>query len=107
MIIAFKKEYLRELYDNGKTTDKKHRFQPQIVNRYTKCVKTLINADSMEELFTYNSLCYEKLKGDKIGLSSVRINDQYRLEFREIVDRDNDTVGVIICSLTDITNHYK
>jgi proteic killer suppression protein len=31
MKVEFKKEYLRELYENGKTTDKKHRFQPQIV----------------------------------------------------------------------------
>jgi proteic killer suppression protein len=61
----------------------------------------------MEELFTYNSLNYERLKGEKKGLSSVRINDQYRLEFREIADKDDDTVGIIICSLIDITNHYK
>jgi proteic killer suppression protein len=106
MKIEFEKEYLRELYDTGKTTDKKHRFQPQIVNGYIKCVRALINAESMEELFTYNSLRYEKLKGDKKGLSSIRINDQYRLEFREIIDSHNIT-EFKICSLTDITNHYK
>jgi len=106
MNIEFEKEYLRELYDTGKTTDKKHRYQPQVVNGYVKCVKALIDAEVIEELFTYNSLCYEKLIGDKKGLSSVRINDKYRLEFREIGDQ-NDTRGMIICSLTDITNHYK
>ena len=91
MKIAFEKEYLRELYDNGKTTDKKHRFQPQIVNGYLKCVKTLMDAESMEELYTYNSLCYEKLKGEKSGFSSIRINDQYRLEFREIINSNDIT----------------
>ena len=30
-----------------------------------------------------NSLNYEKLKGDKKGLSSVRVNDRYRIEFEE------------------------
>ncbi|MEA4904731.1 MAG: addiction module killer protein, partial [Petrimonas sp.] len=28
MIVSFEKEYLRDLYEKGKTTDKKHRFQP-------------------------------------------------------------------------------
>ena len=106
MKIEFEKEYLRELYNTGKTTDKKHRFQPQVVSGYVKCVKALTNAEKMEELFTYNSLRYEKLDGDKKGLSSVRINDQYRLEFRETVN-SNNTTEVILCSLTDITNHYK
>jgi proteic killer suppression protein len=106
MKVEFEKEYLRELYDTGKITDKKHRFQPQVVNGYLKCVRALISAEKIEELFGYNSLHYEKLKGDKKGLSSVRINDQYRLEFREIVN-SNNTLEIEICSLTDITNHYK
>lgn len=106
MEIEFEKEYLRELYLTGKTTDKKHRFQPQVVNGYMKCVRALINAEEMEELFTYNSLHYQKLQGDKKGLSSLRINAQYRLEFREIIDSYN-ILEIKICSLTDITNHYK
>jgi proteic killer suppression protein len=32
MEITFEKEYLRELYETGKTTDKKYRFQPQIIS---------------------------------------------------------------------------
>ncbi len=39
MNVEFEKEYLAELYEKGKTDDKKHRFQPQIVNGYLKCVK--------------------------------------------------------------------
>ena len=91
MNVEFEKEYLAELYEKGKTDDKKHRFQPQIVNGY---------------LNQYRSLNYEKLKGDKKGLSSLRINDQYRLEFREITNAGNQAV-IEICSLVDITNHYK
>ena len=30
MIVTFDKEYLKELYESGKTNDKKHRFQPDI-----------------------------------------------------------------------------
>lgn len=75
MNVEFEKEYLAELYEKGKTDDKKHRFQPQIVNGYLKCVKALLNASRMEDLYQYRSLNYEKLKGDKKGLSSLRIND--------------------------------
>jgi proteic killer suppression protein len=106
MKVEFEKEYLRELYNTGKTTDKKHRYQPQVVNGYLKCVKYLIKVARMEDLYLINSLNYEKLKGDKKGFSSVRINDQYRLEFREVVN-PNDLLKVEICSLIDITNHYK
>lgn len=106
MKVEFEKEYLRELYDTGKTTDKKHRFQPQVVNGYLKCVKYLIKAARMEDLYLINSLNYERLKGDKKGFSSVRINDRYRLEFREAVN-PNNILEIGICSLVDITNHYK
>ncbi|MDR0977156.1 MAG: type II toxin-antitoxin system RelE/ParE family toxin [Prevotellaceae bacterium] len=106
MKIEFEKEYLRELYETGKTSDKKHRFQPQVVNGYLKCVKVLQKVIRMEDLFLIKSMNYEKLKGDKKGLSSVRINDRYRLEFREIPN-ENNRFEIEICSLTEITNHYK
>ena len=106
MKVEFEKDYLRELYETGKTTDKKHRFQPQIVRKYAVCVKVLEDAEKIEDLFRYNSLNYEKLKGNKQGLSSVRINDQYRIEFREL-SNPNNILEIEICSLVDITNHYK
>ena len=34
MEIHFDKEYLQQLYEEGKTKDKKYRFQPQMVKRY-------------------------------------------------------------------------
>ena len=106
MNVEFEKEYLTELYENGKSTDKKHRFQPQIINGYLKCVKALINVSKMEDLYMFKALNYEKLKGNKKGLSSLRINDQYRLEFREVASQSNQMI-IEICSLVDITNHYK
>jgi len=106
MTIEFEKDYLQELYETGMTKDKKHRYQPQIVNGYLKCIKALDEAMRIEDLFRYNALNYQKLKGNKHGLSSLRINDQYRLEFRELVNPDN-IPEVVICSLVDITNHYN
>ena len=41
MQIEFDKEYLRELYQTGKTSDKKHRFQPQVIKGYKKAIDVL------------------------------------------------------------------
>ena len=65
----------------------------------------MIDQPDTEALKKYNSLNYEKLKGDKDGLSSVRVNDQYRIEFEEKTV-DNQAVAVI-CSIVELSNHYK
>jgi proteic killer suppression protein len=106
MKIEFEKEYLKELYETGKTTSKKHRFQPQIVAGYLKCIRLLEIAETIEDLYVNNSLRYEKLKGDKKGLSSVRVNNQYRLEFIEITNANN-IKEIEILSLTELSNHYQ
>ncbi|MBE6342517.1 MAG: addiction module killer protein [Lentimicrobiaceae bacterium] len=105
MEINFEKEYLRELYESGKTSDKKHRFQPQIIEKYQLRIKMLEQADSIEELFPINSLHYEVLKGDKAGISSIRVNKQYRIEFtvKQIL---SETV-ITICNILELSNHYK
>ena len=41
MVIEFEKEYLSELYYEGKCNDKKHRFQPQVIRNYVKRIVTL------------------------------------------------------------------
>ena len=74
-----------------------------------------------------NSLNYERLSGDKIGLSSVRVYEQYRIEFQgtkpvilkfEIQDyeqyriefqeviEEGQTIATI-CNITELSNHYK
>ena len=105
MEIKFDKEYLRELYEVGKTMDKKHRFQPDIVTRYQARIRTLERASKAEDLYTLRSLRYEKLKGDKEGLESIRVNDQYRIEFKttQVVSETE----VTICNIIELSNHYK
>lgn len=104
MEISFNEQYLKEMYLTGRT-DKKHRFQPQIVRKYIRIINLMIDVQNILELLQYNSLNYEKLKGDKIGLSSVRVNDQYRIEFEERT-KAGETVATI-CNITDLSNHYK
>ncbi len=105
MEIKFDKKYLEELYDTGETTDKKYRFQPQIAKKYRKTIDILASVAVVEDLFPYNALCYKKLTGDKAGLESVRVNDQYRIEFKSAIVV-SETV-VTICSIVELSNHYK
>ena len=105
MLIEFDKKYLRELFEQGRTSDKKHRFQPDVIKGYIKCVMFLKRASSVEQLYPIHSLNYEILQRDKKGISSVRINLQYRLEFtvRDVMGEQILTV----CRLLEISNHYK
>ena len=105
MIVIFGKTYLKELYTTAKTTDKKHRYQPDIIARYLKSVNIMIAAKNTSDLARINSMRYEKLKGDKSNLSSVRVSDKYRLEFEEVY-KDGE-VYATICRLTELSNHYK
>lgn len=102
MEIIFEKDYLRELYYNGKTSDKHHRYQPDIVKRYVNVVNTLESVDRAADLMRYRSLHYKKLVGDKAGLESVRVNDQYRVEFKS-----SPRGEITICSIIELSNHYK
>ena len=105
MIVTFEKEYLQELYDTGNSGDKKHRFQPQIIRKYKACIDMLRGMARKETLFTVSSLNYEVLKGDKAGISSIRVNKQYRIEFTVT---DNGTEPIIsVCNILELSNHYK
>lgn len=105
MIVTFEEEYLRQLYEEGKCKDKKHRYQPDIVRRYQKAISFLTYAERIEDLWKQKSLNYEVLSGDKAGLSSIRVNDKYRVEFTVQIN-DNEPV-LTICNVVELSNHYK
>ena len=100
MKIIFNEKYLQEMYVTGQT-DKKHRYQPQVIRKYIRVIDVMIETPNVQGLLRYNSLNYEKLKGEKIGLSSVRVNDQYRIEFEERM-KDGETVTTI-CNIIDLS----
>lgn len=103
MIVTFNQEYLKVLYEQGKD-DKKHRFQPDIIRRYKRCIDYLKQAKKIEELFLMPSLHYETLVGDKEGISSIRVNNQYRVEFT--ITKQGDPI-ITICNILELSNHYK
>lgn len=105
MEIRFEKKYLEELYLQGKTSDKKYRFQPQIVAKYRKTIDLLESLSVVEDLYRYHSLNYEMLVGDKAGIESVRVNNKYRIEFK--TEKVVSEIVVTICSIIELSNHYK
>ena len=104
MIVAFEKEYLKNLYRTGKG-DKKHRFQPDVIRNYQKCIARMIDAPDIEALSLIGSLHYEVLQGDKKGKSSIRVNLQYRIEFT--VQKDKNYLKLTLCNILELSNHYK
>lgn len=103
MEIKFDKEYLEDLYNDGKAKNKKYRFQPQVVKKYQRRIDTLAAVTRIEELFTLNSLNFEALESS--DNYSIRIDSQYRLEFQ--VNSSDVEPTITICLIKDITNHYE
>ena len=84
MVVTFEEDYLHDLYAKGRCSDKKRRYQPDIVRRYQKAINMLMASSSIQALWKINSLNYACLP----GRSSVRVNNQYRIEFTENTSDD-------------------
>lgn len=56
-------------------------------------------AEDERTLRNWKSLHYEKLKGDREGQRSVRLNDQYRLIF--LLDADTSPPKIIVLGIED------
>jgi plasmid maintenance system killer protein len=68
-------------------------------------LKVALLCEEQVSRVTRSPVTIEHLHGDKEGLSSVKINDQYRIEFREILEGDKTIAEMV--SLTELSNHYK
>ena len=105
MIVTFEEDYLKELYSTGSCNDKQHRYQPDIIKRYKRCVDYLKAASRKEDLFLINSLNFEALQGDKEGRFSIRVNNKYRIEFT--LSETIEEPILTICNIIELANHYK
>jgi len=106
MRIVFEKDYLEQLYEEGKAKNKKYRFQKAVINKYVQTIDKLRVANRVEDLYQLRSLRYEKLIGDKKGLESVRVDSKYRIEFKSNIE-GVDPNTITICSIIELSNHYK
>jgi proteic killer suppression protein len=75
------------------------------VKRYQARIAALEESENIEQLYAINSLHYEKLHGDRDGLESIRVNNQYRIIFQ--TTREVSKTVVTICNIIELSNHYK
>ena len=89
MIKTFADRHTQELYENGRS----RRFPPKIRRRAVLKMEYLDLATRLEDLRVPPSNRLHQLGGDRKGLFSISVNDQWRICFR-FVDADAYDVEV-------------
>lgn len=103
MLVSFKDSYYELLYTGGKLPGKP-RFPPEVITVFRLRIDQIKNSASTQELRKFKSLRFEKLepKNAPDPIYSVRVNDQYRLEFH--VDSSGNVEVVEVIRISD---HYS
>jgi proteic killer suppression protein len=81
LIVSFKDRGTEDIYDGNKTKAARKTLPNQLHKRAARTLDQLDAAVSLRSL-SLPGLRLEKMKGDRAGQHSVRINDQYRVCFR-------------------------
>lgn len=105
MDLEFNNIELADLYQGKKVKNKLYKSNPTIIKQFIKTIKFLQQTKKIEELLQLKGLHYEKLIKERIGQSSVRINDQYRLIFIEKYD-DGNPPKVVLLLIEEITDYH-
>lgn len=90
MIRSFKDKQTEKLFESSKTRG----LPADIADRARRKLMSLLAAHQLEDLRVPPSNRLERLKGDRDGQYSIRINDQWRICFRF---EDGDAFDVEIC----------
>ena len=96
VLFADAKLALIETEDAGKT-----KLPVAVIQSARRKLTVLRAATDDRSLRTWKSLHYEKLKGDREGLRSVRLNDQYRMVFSL-----NETTNPQTVTITAIEDYH-
>ncbi|HEY6975838.1 MAG TPA: type II toxin-antitoxin system RelE/ParE family toxin [Chitinophagaceae bacterium] len=79
-------------------------YSKEVIIQFKKTVLKLEQIENTTQLRQLKSLNFEALRGDKKGLYSVRVNKQYRLEFK--IETDSITL-VEIALIERLSKHYE
>lgn len=106
MNITSNDEALLELYENGKTSDKRYRKLPkEAIKGYAKAVNKMKAATRIEDIMRDGGLRYERLSGKRHDEESVRCNDVWRLIFKSSPAEGSIVITEI--ELIEISHHYE
>lgn len=81
----------------------KPKYPISVTKAFIKKIALLSSLSFIDELTKYHSLHFEKLKGNLIGLFSIRVNDQYRIVFS--IEKES-TPLVEIIDIIDLTDYH-
>lgn len=76
-------------------------FQRSLIERYKNRIALLESIEKITDLYSFKSLHFEKLKGNRMGQSSIRLNDQYRLIIEQV---NEEEIKILI---VEISKHYE
>lgn len=106
MKIFFKEKSLEELYEEGKTKDKKYKKickDKKLLEGYQKAVFTIISVNKLDELRQFSYLHFERLKYQNNDKKySVRLVNSY-IERLIFIERDN---GIEVELIEIDSTHY-
>jgi len=96
MEVRFEEASLRRLEADGSYTAG---LEPALVKAFRKRMQLIRAAQDERTFYAMKSLHYEKLKGDREGQHSMRLNDQWRLILR--LEQDDSDKVVVVISILD------
>ena len=103
MIVKFQNDYLKNLYADEPIKGKLL-YNTEVVKKFQERILLMEQVTNTKQLRELKSLHFEALQGNKKGLFSVRINKQYRLEFK--IENDSILLEEIIL-IEGLSNHYE
>jgi len=99
MIVCFKNKKVLELYElEVNQCVVKYKFAKHIVEKYKMRIGQLIDAPDLKTIGQIKSLNLEKLKGDRKGQLSIRVDNQFRICFQQLNENE---ISVELIELTD------
>ncbi len=98
----FTNKELKKLYEEGKS--KKYPIPTDIAKKFVMCVQKVMAANDIYDFWRDPSLNFEKLNGYE-NRYSMRLKLKYRLEME--IEWQNTECTIGICSIDEISNHYR
>ncbi len=101
MQIEFENKKLQDLYEKG--ASRKYHLEPRLIDKFFMRIQQLEAAVTIYDLMKTASLKFERMKSTADQFS-IRLNQEYRLEFRISFDNKNKTKGKVY--IREISKHY-
>ena len=104
--IVFKDQLLLDIYIGNKTNNKQFRSNPKLVQKFHSVISRIRKLDDFNQIKQYPAFHYERLKGNLLGYSSIRLDRKYRLIFREVYYEYQLNI-IKHLEIIEISNHYS